>query len=438
MSEPSRKGMSVEIPVPNPDLLRKDPMSELFGPGSNLKLIGDPGDEIPEEVRALLDQYGLAKHGFQCVLKELPEGSRIGDGVESGAQSTSYIKGWTRSIPSFEYIKNNHGPGVYILAFSWRGQKEDGTGSEAKHEEVTIEISQKAMEDYKKARLQSKIRNASEVSTQVKDELIEKNLEGQIVRSLVGEGDRDRTPPAEAAKQYITSAMETVKMLGIPVGQQQSKTIEWDKLLPAVAPLVLAWLQHQRDQEVRRADDFNKMLMLMVTQGQQSSHQMIEMFTRVQSGGGAGNQFIKEFTDMIKGAVDVKALLSPPVETLGDKIFRVVESVAPQILTIATMAAQNQAAAKDSPMAGFARNYVNKDPDFQALRNNPDEMKKTVDRMDNYFGQRQTDMIMEVIGWDRPPLCPRDPSKTEPPELPEEAEEAPRDDSQPCFKSPAA
>jgi hypothetical protein len=419
MAEPSRKGAS-EIPVPNADVLRKDPMSEFFGPGSNVKLIGDPNDEVPDEVRALLEQHGLAKHAFQCMLKELPEGARIGDGVESSSQNSSYIKGWTRSIPSFEYIKNNHGPGVYILAFSWRGQKEDGTGSEAKHDEVTIEISQKAMEDYKKARLQSKIKNASEVSTQVKDELIEKNLEGQIVRSLVGESDRDRTPPAEAAKQYITSAMETVKMLGIPVGQQQAKTIEWDKLLPAVAPLILAWLQHQRDQEVRRADDFNKMLMLMVTQGQQSNHQMIEMFTRVQSGSGAGNQFIKEFTDMIKGAVDVKALLSPPVETLGDKIFRVVESVAPQILSIAATTAQNAAAAQRNPIVGFAKEYVQRNPDFQALRNNPDEMKKTVDKMDNYFGQRQTDMIMEVIGWERPASCPRDPARSEPPVLAED------------------
>ena len=406
--------------VPNPDLLRKDSMSEMFGPGSNVKMLGDPTDEIPDEVRALLEHHGLAKHSFQCVLKEVPEGAQVNG--EGGAQNTMYIKGWTRSIPSFEYIKNNHGPGLYILSFSWRGQKADGTGSEAKHDEVTIEISPKAEADYKKYRIQSTIKNASQVSSQVHEELVEKKIEGQMVRALTGDDDNPRVAPEEAAKKYITSAMETVKMLGIPIGQQATKTIEWDKILPALAPLALAYLQHQATMEQRRAEDFNKMLMLMVSQGQQSSHQMLEMFTKVQTGTGSGNQFIKEFTDMIKGTVNLKELLNPPAETIGDKIFRVVESVAPQILQIAATTAQNAAAMKNSPMAGMAREYVNKDPDFQALRNNPAELKKTVDKMDNYFGQRQADMIMEVIGWQRPDFCPRDPSKQEPPPLTEEGQ----------------
>jgi len=324
---------------------------------------------------------------------------------------------------SFEYIKNNHGPGLYVLQFTWRGLKDDGTGTEAKHDEVTIEISPKAAEDYKKHRIQNKIKSASDVSTQVHDELVEKKIEGQMVRALTGEDDKPHVAPADAAKEYITSAMETVKMLGIPIGQQAApKTVEWDKVLPAVAPIVLAYLQHQSAMEQRRAEDFNKMLMLMVTQGQQSSHQMLEMFSRAQTGAGSGNQFIKEFTDMIKGAVDVKTLLNPPAETLGDKIFRVVESVAPQILTIASQAAQNQAVMARNPMVGMAKSYVNNNPDFQALRNNPAELKKTVDKMDNFFGQRQSDLIMEVIGWQRPEFCPHDPSKMEPPPLEEDGQ----------------
>ena len=409
--------------APNPELLRKDPMGELFGPGSNTTLIGDAGDEVPEEVRALFSQYGLSKHSFQCMLKELPEGSRVGSEggtADTGATTAAYIKGWTRSIPSFEYIKNNHGPGTYILAFTWRGAKDDGTGTEAKHEEVVIEISPKAADEHKKFRLNRKIDDASETSSHVRDKIVESELESKMLEGLTG--GREQKPPSEAAKEYITSAMETVKMLGIPIGQQQAKVIEWDKILPAVAPIVLAYLQHQSAMEQRRAEDFNKMLMLMVTQGQQSNHQMLEMFSRTQTGAGSGNQFIKEFTDMIKGAVDVKTLLNPPAETLGDKIFRVVESVAPQILSIASQAAQNQATLARNPMVGMAKDYVNKNPDFQAIRNNPAEMKKTIDRMDEFFGWRQTDTIIEVIGISRPENCPRDPAKKEPPELTEDGQ----------------
>jgi hypothetical protein len=389
-------------------------------------IVGESGDEVPEEVRALFQQYGLSKHSFQCMLKELPEGSRVGSEggtADTGSQTAAYIKGWTRSIPSFEYIKNNHGPGTYILAFSWRGQKDDGTGTEAKHEEVVIEISPKAADEHRKFRLNRKIDDASETSSHVRDKVVESELESRMLEGLTGIS-KEQKPPAEAAKEYITSAMETVKMLGIPIGQQQAKVIEWDKILPAVAPIVLAYLQHQSAMEQRRAEDFNKMLMLMVTQGQNSNHQLLEMFSRVQTGAGSGNQFIKEFTDMIKGAVDVKQLLNPPAETLGDKIFRVVESVAPQILSIAQQAAQNQAAMARNPMVGMAKDYVNKNPDFQALRGNPVEMKKTIDRMDDFFGWRQTDTIIEVIGIQRPENCPRDPAKKEPPELTEEEQVA--------------
>lgn len=396
-----------------PGAAPNDPMAELFGPGSNTRLIGNPEDQVPEQVRALFDQYGLGQKGFQCALKELPEGANIGDGVQTSAQNTRYIKGWSRAIPSFEYIKNNHGPGLYVLSFSWRQLKAEGDGTEAKYEEVVIEISPKAAEEHRKFILQNKIKNASEVSTQVRDELIEKKIEGQMVGALTGDDpNKAREDPTEAAKKYLTGLMDTAKALGLPVGQQ--KTIEWDKLIAVAAPIVTALITANADASRRREEDFNKLLLMMMSQGQAANQSMLQMVTSMQ-GGGTGQHFIKEFTEMVKGAFDLKQMLNPPEETLGDKVFRVIEAVAPQVLTIAQTMAQRAPGAPLPPVAQMAAGYVNKDPDFQALKGNPAELKKTVDKMDDYFGWEQTDMIMNVMGFQRPAACPRDPARREPP-----------------------
>jgi hypothetical protein len=169
----------------------------------------------------------------------------------------------------------------------------------------------------------------------------------------------------------------------------------------------------QQDAERRRSEDFNKMLMLMMTQGQNATGQMFEMM-KLQSGQGSGGQAFKEMKDMIMGALDLKSVLAGnEKETLSDKIFRVVEGVAPQILQIAATAAQAQAARNTMPVK-MAKGYIDSDPDFAALKQNPAEMKAFIEKMDSFFGWRQTDVVLAVADWQRPDNCPRDPMKEHP------------------------
>jgi len=107
---------------------------------------------------------------------------------------------------------------------------------------------------------------------------------------------------------------------------------------------------------------------------------------------------------MVMGALDLKKALSGnEPETLGDKIFRLVESVAPSILAIAATTAQT----RNNPAVAMAKDYVEKNPDFQALKHNPVELKKTIDRMDQTYGWVQVDHILNTMGWPRPADCPR-------------------------------
>jgi hypothetical protein len=411
--------------IPNPDLLRKDPMAEIFGPGSGVKLIGDPDDQIPDEVRAVLDEFGLSKKPFQCVLKEIPEGSDIGD--QGASTNTQYIKGWVRGIPSVDYIAKNYGPGLYLLQFTWRIREEDENGknvSKAYHQEVTVPISQKAAGDYKKHRLDRKLREANEISTQVQEAMLEKNLENAALKGVLGDKDESKQNPAQAAKQYIAETMEAAKMIGLsPLSSLPApRVIEWEKILPAVVGGITAFLQMQQTAENSRREEFNKLLMLMMSQSQNASKEFMEIM-KAQSGVGSGNMAIREFKDMVLGALDIKEALSGnQKEGLADKIFRVIEGVAPQILSIAATTAEARAA-QNHPMVKVAKNYVASNPDFVALKNNPAELKKEFEKLDDFFGWRQTDIITQVMGWERPQDCLRDPVKENAPQLPMENDE---------------
>jgi hypothetical protein len=310
---------------------------------------------------------------------------------------------------------------MYLLCFSWRIREDDDEGrpgkSKAMRQEIPIEISQKFADEYKKHRLNMKINDASELSTNVRDKLIEKKMEGQFLHAFTGEGDSEKVNPATAAKEYIKETIESARMLGLsPIAQQTPQPIqriEWDKIIPALAPIVVGFLTMQQDAERRRSEDFNKMLMLMMTQGQNATGQMFEMM-KLQSGQGSGGQAFKEMKDMIMGALDLKSVLAGnEKETLSDKIFRVVEGVAPQILSIAANAAQAQAARNTMPVK-MAKGYIDNDPDFAALKQNPVEMKAFIEKMDGFFGWRQTDVVLAVADWQRPAECPRDPMKEHP------------------------
>ena len=188
----SRGSTSLTNHAPNPDLLRKDPMAEMFGPGSGVKLYGEQDDEIPEEIRAVIESHGLDKKSFQCMLKEIPKGSALGDGG-SNASTTAYLRGFTRGIPSPDYIAKEYGPGDYLLCFSWQVKDDDGV-RRMKREEVPITISEKVMGEYKRQRLNAKIKDASEIGTQMRDALVEKSLEGEMIQALTGKNGRDVDP----------------------------------------------------------------------------------------------------------------------------------------------------------------------------------------------------------------------------------------------------
>jgi hypothetical protein len=367
---------------------------------------------MPDEIRGLIEEHGLSKHDFSCVLKEIPPGT-VGNSLDSSSTSV-YIRAWKRAIPTMDYIALEHGPGNYILVLSWSKYNAEENVHKHKREIVPITISEKCAAEHKKHRLDMKIKDATDTSTKVREAMVEKTIEGQLISAITGKSENDlkQTP-----KQYLEEIMGTVKMLGLPVGGFNTPApvnkIEWDKILPAVVPLVTAFLTMSQNAEQRRSEENNKMFMLLLSQNQNASSQLMEML-KFQASKPAGENPLKDMQTMIMNALDIKQLLNPPQETISDKIFRVVETVAPQILQIAATAAQNHTRPTGIAV-DMAKMYVKSDPDCTKLQKNLEEMIKFVNRLDDRIGWENADVVLGVVEWTRPDECVRDPEKRLPP-----------------------
>jgi hypothetical protein len=399
---------------PNPVVMKNDPMAELFGPGSTIKQIGDPDDEMPDEIRGVIEENGLARKDFQCVLKSIPDGT-LNESVDNSSISV-YIRAWKRSIPTMDFIAREYGPGNYILVLSWRVVDREEGISKNRREVVPIAISDKCAAEYKKHQLNKKISDASDTGTKVREAIVEKTIEGQLISALTG-GKEDHEKK-QSPKEYLEELMGTVKMLGLPVGGfgggGAPTRIEWEKYLPAIMTGATALLGVLQQASARRAEEQNKLFMLMLSQNQNSSQQMMEM-VKIQATKPAADNPLKDLQQMVMSAMDIKQMMNPEKETVSDKIFRVVEMVAPQILTIAATAAQNQQPPR-GPAVDIAKMYVKSNPDFEKLKNDPAEMVKFVQRLDERIGWENADVVLAVVEWGRPQNCPRDPAKRYPPQ----------------------
>jgi hypothetical protein len=406
--------------APNPDIVRRDPMAEMFGPGSTLKMIGEEDDEMPEEIRGIIEEHGLSKKDFSCTLKEVPAGST--ENVDTSSNSI-YIKAWKRQIPSTEWIAREHGPGFYILILTWRIIDRENNVHRTKREIVNIQISDKCAAEYKKHQLDKKINDASATGTKVREAIVEKTIEGQLISAITGSRSEDKN---QTPKEYLEELMSTVRTLGLPVGgfgnAAPPAKIEWDKFLPAIITGATALLGVFQQASQRRSEENNKLFMLLLSQNQNASSQMLEL---VKAQSGTQNNPLKELQSMVMSAMDIKEMMNPAKETLSDKIFKIVEMVAPQILNIAAAAAQNRQPPR-GPAVDMAKMYVKADPDFAKLRNDPVEMEKFVRRLDDRIGWENADVVLNVVEWTRPENCVREPAKKYPPQA--TAEDAESDD----------
>lgn len=378
----------------------EDPLAGLFGPESKTSLIAvGEDDSIPEEVASAIAEFGLTKHNFKVMLKEKPEGSENAGGHGGGG---AFIKAWSRQIPSLEYIAQQWGPGEYNFLFTWMGKDPD-TGRQATQRcEIPFTISEKYREVYEEA-CDRRTRERLEKQQRELDRL---RTRGAISNAAApGQSGEEK----QSAKKYLEDLMATNQMLGL---SKSGGGIDWEKLTPLLSLVLPPLLTSLFGASARSEERFDKMMQMMLAQTSANHNSMLEL-AKIQNPNPHGRDMMSEMFDMVKGAIDLKEAINGGRESTVDKVFGMIERVAPMIMMMASMP---RAVRDGNPATKAAQAYVQSSPEFQEALHDPGQLAELIGRLDEFYGWRLTDEILSVGGAVRPAECVRDPEK----ELPAE------------------
>jgi hypothetical protein len=392
--------LPVEETTGTDHVLVNDPLHQFLGSQSGNKVLGNAQEEdIPDEIIAVLDEFGLhSGKAFRVIIKELP------DGVDDPALG-AFIKSFSRSVPTIDYLGRNYGPGRYCLVFQWRAKDSEQERLVNKSERVLIEVSDKYEPEYREYQHKLKLDRLKKRKESVRDAVLESKLEGSLLEDQVGDGKNSN----QNAKEYVKEMLQFNEQLGL-----RRNGINWDKVLPVLLtglPLALKALSEMG--AAGRAQQ-QQLMTLMLTQSNNYNSQLVEVMKNM--GPQNGSDSMKEFREMLTSAIDMKELIhGDKKDTLADKIFSMVETVGPQLLQLASMSA---AARSRDPRVAMAQKFIKQSPDFQALEQSPESKANVIRKLDGFYGWEQTDSVLQVMGWERPDECPRNPEQQKPPPQP--------------------
>lgn len=373
-----------------------DPLKNLLD--SSIKIIGDAEDSLPEELQGFLAEHDFGKRYFQVILKRRDNTSDD----KTSASSMSYVKSWYRTIPSMEHLVKNYGPGDYMFVVRWN-QKNSETGRvEKRGENIDFTISDKCQSEYDEFQYQKHIESRKVAQDKIRQLKVNKQLDDSLL------GNAEQPEDKTTAKEYVNEIVEMAGKLGL-TRESGGFFQTLSALAPLLIPVVTEFIKSQQNSAIQSQTMFSNMLGIMLGQSEKSNQHLLE-FVKVSQGAGSGASSVKEFKDMLHGVIDIKEALNQK-ESVVDKVFTMVESVLPQVLSI--MALNKQQQAQDYRVQ-MARTFVKANPDFKQVVGDPSKMAEFIARWDDHYGWEQTDGILSVIGIERPPECPHDPAKQKP------------------------
>jgi hypothetical protein len=277
---------------------------------------------------------------------------------------------------------------------------------------VRITISDKCLDAYldyqRKKKIKAAERARQEIATAKMNRVLDSDV-GSLGDSAASSGPA--VDPVEAGKRYVQSTIEAAKMLGL-TRPEPAAGFDFGKLLVGLVPLLPAILDFFSKQAERSEARMKEFIALMTTSNAANQAQMMELI-KTASGANAGQTAVKQYQDMLTGIIDIKTELSGMGKpSVGDRIFQLLEGIAPHVVTLLSMPRQQ---ALNDPRVKLAQTYAAVAPDFQAIKSDPAEQARLVAEMDAYYGWEQTDGILSVMRlFDRPATCPRRPDQRYP------------------------
>lgn len=386
----------------NPDYKRSETgiFEEFHGPGSGKS---EETDDLPEEIRTVFEEHDLFKKQFRCVLWET--GGMQGD--RFSPSNSSVVKSYTNMVPSMDYVAKHYGPGSYFFAFTYSkapgnpGSAEKQKADEKARQEkkvVPFIISEKMRELYETFQFEKKIKLMEERKKRIRD----LKMTGELDKAIMGDSDDVNK---QSAKEYVKEILDVAGSLGLNRGS----TTDWAGLIASAAPIALPILNMMMENSRRADEKATQMQMLMINMMQQGNKNMVDVMMNNQQQGGAQQTF-ELMKGMVSNMLDFKEEIKERTEeTSGvDRIIDMIAKAMPMIAGILTMsAAQRQA----NPMVKMAVDQVGaqmeRNPDFQAVKNNPEVLRELVLKTDPEYGWEAIDGLLGIAGMARPDDCPR-------------------------------
>lgn len=377
--------------------------SGFYGPGAGKPYDPDSDEDMPDAIAAFFETNDIGKKKFTCTLKEVAEGANEREGA--------YIKTWTSAIPSEEWIAREYGPGEYVLLFRWRGTNEEGKRCNMS-DRTTIAISDRFSDEHEAYLLEKQLK----LNAKRKNSIVKHRLKNELDKTLFNEMDGEKNDPKQSALHYLEEIKQVAGLLGVQMGQQQKPGFDWVSMLPALLPSLPALFNALSSKAQAQQQATMNMINMMMSNMQSQQSNSLELLKAI-SGPTNAHDSWKEFKDMLGGVVDIKQMLQGDKVSIADRIFNTVESVLPQLVGLMQMSAQQRIA---NPQYHVAKAYMAMNPDFKALREDPELYKMTVNKLVTAWGKTQTAEILKTADLPVPPELNNPALESSPEEPPQE------------------
>lgn len=365
-----------------------DPFSEMMSHEADAELVETLEKEsMPADVKELMEAHKLSNEDYQCALIEIQDQSENIE-LKNSDSLENHINVYNRTYPNTTYIAKNFGPGRYALVFTWRAKDPDTKKLIPYSARVAVSISEKYRDAYEEYQYEKRL----ERKRRDQERIRKLNEQRELDDALSGKSNKE-IDKAEIGKSYVQEISQAAQMLGL-----SNKSTDWGSILKSLAPVALPLFTMMSEQRKANEDRFNNMMMMMIQNQNENSNRMMETVTKIQAPS-TGVDYMKDVKDMIFSAMDIKSAISGDKESVVDKVFKLVEGVAPIIVQMASQPIERR---EQMPPYQMAQQYVSADPEFQKVKDDPEMLKSFVNRLDDRFGPESTDEILLVGNLKRP------------------------------------
>lgn len=330
--------------------------------------IGEEAD-TPDEISLFLTTNAIGEK-YQMVLKELP----------GGGGKPQYIKSYSNWHPTIDDIGEQWGPGEYEITFSWKTAGMSGR-KEPVAKSFRVALPEKAWRDVHDRWLEKR---AEEKRNHERDKL---TAEVERARAY---GQAGMAPQQNASElDALKKAMETLKMLGVPIGgPPQAPQKDWASILTGLAPVIAAAAPVVAAFVGKKREDTNgPLLQLLITK-------MLD--TKPQGESETMKTVVPFLMGTMKQLFEMKEAMKPEEkEPFIERVFEKLTGSLPMLMEFAKMSKGQR---ESNMMYNMAKNH----PDVQAIMGDIELQIAFVNKLDAFYGFQQTNQILEVMGVPRP------------------------------------